>query len=75
METIKYCKCGCVVSGNYHVNTDSSYRDKSVKGYNQTSELGNIWVIKCKAHKCTNPAPKGCKKWKTKMTNGCQQTS
>ena len=57
----KYCKCGCVVSGNYHVNTDKDYTDESVftgtrkKFKYVLSELGTIWVIKCKEHGCTKP--------------------
>ena len=40
---IKYCKCGCVQSGNFHVNI--------------MSELGNVWVKTCKPHNCSTPSP------------------
>ena len=52
---VKYCKCGCVISGNFHVNTNSAYHDKTVKGYSPLSELGNVWVTICELHKCRKP--------------------
>ena len=55
MAKIKYCSCGCVLSGNYHVNTDSSYHDKSIKGHSRMSELGSVFVKICKPHGCRNP--------------------
>jgi hypothetical protein len=59
-DAVKYCKCGCVVSGNYHVNVDSEYVDKTVnkKSARKNSEIGTVWVKKCKDHGCTNPVPR-----------------
>ena len=52
---VKHCKCGCVLSGNYHINLDTKYEDNTIK--HNEGGVGTVYVKKCRDG-CTIPKAK-----------------